>query len=77
LELKNKTRLIVSNGFKYMLILFNTFSLRLSVDLKMMMMIFLNKSHFLLFVANICKLTVKFQIKSTKFTWEIIYLLIT
>jgi len=41
---KIKTRLIVSNGFLNMLTLFNTFSLRLSRIVKMMMMD-LNKIH--------------------------------
>jgi len=37
-KLKEKTRLIYSNGFLNILNLFNTFSARLSASMKMMMM---------------------------------------
>jgi len=35
---KKQNRLIYSNGFKNILVLFNTFSARLSASMKMMMM---------------------------------------
>jgi|31_taG_2_1085359.scaffolds.fasta_scaffold00706_4 hypothetical protein len=44
---KKQNRLIYSNGFKNILVLFNTFSARLSASMKMMMMK-LNKIHFVI-----------------------------